>query len=448
MTSRPTLDVWLYGTLIGSLSEPEYGKLRFDFTDEAEHRFRSGSVVLSTSMPLNSLRRPRGDLVRAYFDGVLPEGQIRDRLSDEFAVRRGDGFGLLSAIGRDCAGAVVIQPNGSPRPGSGGRVDPLADQDLERLIARLEERPLGADHEVRASLPGVQEKLLLAKTPDGAWGRPVDGAPSTHILKPQDMRLNAYAAAESFCLNLARHLDLTDLDAEVIDVDGRPLIVVSRCDRQLTSAGVVRIHQEDACQALGVDCSSWPDRKYQDKGGPSLRQFAAVLADFAAPSDRYKLLALTVLNVAVGNADAHARNLSIVHLPDGSTSLASAYDLTPTTFYRNVPTPEGLKDLTDNLGMWVNGKRSIHAITATDIMDEGASWGLPAAEASEVVRVTLEGIAACIEPLTREVPIPAAMVDFIATRVERLSAGRPAGGTTATGRSSRTVVAKSRMNRV
>lgn len=427
MASRPSLDVWLYDTQIGSLSEPQYAKMRFDYTEEAEHRFRPGSVILSTSMPVNAARRPRGDVVRAFFDGLLPEGEARGVISDVFSVRRGDHFGLLSAIGRDCAGAVVLLPAGSPAPGTGRGMDPLADQDLERLVARLKERPLGADNDVRVSLPGAQEKLLLARTPDGTWGRPVDGAPSTHILKPQDMRLDSYAVAESFCLHLAGRLGLTDVDTEVIDVNGRPVIVVSRYDRQQTPDGVIRIHQEDACQALGVDCSDRPYRKYQADGGPSLRAFAEVLTDYAAPRDRSKLLALMVTNVAVGNADAHAKNVSLLHLRDGSSTLAPAYDITPTTFYQDVPTPEGPKDLSDRLGMWINNKKSIHDVTADDLIAEGASWGMPRAETSRVVEETLRGIEEHTEAAASETGLPAEILDFVAQRTGSLAIGDPAG---------------------
>ena len=157
MASRPALDVWLYDTLIGTLSEPTYGKLRLDYSTEAEARFRPGSIVLSTSMPVNADRRPRGDVVRAFFDGLLPEGDARGALSDEFSVRRGDHFGLLSAIGRDCAGAIVLVPAGTPAREPDSRVEPLSELALEDLIAHLRERPLGADIDVRVSLPGAQE---------------------------------------------------------------------------------------------------------------------------------------------------------------------------------------------------------------------------------------------------------------------------------------------------
>jgi len=423
------LEVWLYGSLIGLLSEPSRGRMRLDFAAAAETRFGLGSPVLSTSMPVDVARRPQGDLVRAFFAGLLPEGPGRDAISREFGVEVGDRYGLLEAIGRDCAGAVVIQPEGSGVPGTTGHVTPLADHDLERLVAGLGERPLGADPEedIRISLTGVQEKLLLAWTRDGKWGRPVAGAPSTHILKPQDMRFEGYAAAEDFCLRLAHRLGLSDTKSETIKVSGRPVFVVSRYDRRFDDErNVERVHQEDACQAIGVDEASGGD-KYESHGGPSLRRFARVLADFAPPRDRERLLALTTLNVAVGNADAHAKNVSITHSPDGDVRLASAYDITPTTFYRGIPTPQGPRDLSDQLGMWVNSKRSVHAVAFDDLIVEGMSWGLAREAADNTVRETLDALAAQAEAVAAETALPGAILEFVVRRTKALRGGRPAG---------------------
>ena len=423
MASRPTLDVWLYDTRIGGLSEPAYGKTRFDYSTEAEERFRPGSVVFSISMPINVHRRPRGDVVRAFFHGLLPEGEARGVLCDEFSVRRGDDFGLLSAIGRDCAGAVVLVPTDPVVSEPSPRLDPLSEQDLERLIADLSQRPLGADTDVRVSLAGAQEKLLLAQTPDGSWARPVGGAPSTHILKPQDMRFDSYAASEAFCLDLARRLGLTDVDAYVLDFADRPVLVVSRYDRQWIDNRMTRVHQEDACQALGIDCSNRPGRKYQAEGGPGLATFARLLADFTPRSELFKLLALSTFNVVVGNADAHAKNLSILHPPDGTISLAPAYDITPTTYYTGIPTPAGPRDLSDKLGMWINDKRSIHEVAASDLISEGAGWGLSESEASRVVGSTLDDIGSQVVAASRASSIPQAMLDFVAGRASALIRG-------------------------
>ncbi|MGB8196598.1 MAG: HipA domain-containing protein [Acidimicrobiales bacterium] len=426
MASRPGLDVWLYGTLIGELSEPQFAKMRLDFTEEAERTFRPGAIILSTSLPTNAQRRPNGNLVRAFFGGLLPEGESRGVIAREFDVDSGDNFGLLAAIGRDCAGAVVLLPHGSTQPSVRGDVKPLSGRDLATLVANLRERPLGANNEIRVSLPGAQEKLLLVRRSDGRWGQPVNGAPSTHILKPQDMRLPSYAVAESFCLRLAKRLALTTVDSEVIDVDGRPVIVVARYDRTSGPEGTVRTHQEDICQALGVDTSNDPYLKYESGGGPSLSQVAELLAQFAPSPDRAKLLALTVLNVAVGNADCHAKNISLLHMRDGTVTLAPAYDITPTTFYKNVPTAQGPKDLSDQLGMRINAKKSIHDVTMNDLIAEGVRWGLPKADADHVVLQTLAEVARHSTSVGAEVDLPSELLEFVVTRTARLANGVPA----------------------
>lgn len=427
MALRGPLAVWLYDSCIARLSEPEYGKLRLAFLPEAERRFRAGSTVLSASMPIDARKRPNTVAVRAFFHGLLPEGDARGRLSDEFGVARGDDFGLLSAIGRDCAGAVVLQPEDDPPPGAAGRIEVLGDGELEEAVKDIRDRPLGADREMRVSLAGAQEKLLLARTKDGLWGRPVHGAPSTHILKPQDMRLDSYAKSEAFCLDIARTLGLTTVATEVIEIAGRPTIVVPRYDRKMTDAGNIRIHQEDSLQALGVDVTQVGHSKYESRGGPSLEDFASMLRRDADPSDLRALLRITTLNVVVGNADAHAKNLSILHHRDGSTALAPAYDITPTTFYRNIPTSEGLKDMSDELGMKVNGKRSIHAVTADDLATEGVSWGLiRAAEAKELVGETIEAVTEAIPVAAGMAGLPSAMVTFVSERADALSKGLPA----------------------
>ncbi len=426
--ARPPLSVWLYGTRVGTLSEPKFGKLRFDCSDVAERRFGLGALVLSVSMPLDSRRRPRGDVVRAWFTALLPESSARGQVERLYGVRSGDDFGLLAAVGLDCAGAVTLRdPGCSEVTGSAARIEPLTDDGLAEAVRRLPERPLGADADVRVSLAGAQEKLLLAKTPGGQWGRPVAGAPSTHILKPQDMRLDGYAAGEAFCLRLAGALGLTTVETEVLDIDGRPTVAVSRYDRLVEDGLVSRLHQEDSCQALSVDVAARPERKYQALGGPSLRQVAEILAN-GNPGDLSRLLALTTLNVAVGNADCHARNLSLVHDPDGGVQLAPAYDVTPTTFYRGIPTSEGTKDMTDDLGMFVGGKRSVHDVDVTDLVEEGSSWGLPRSEAEAVVEETVERIGSNLRPLASTLDgLPGAIPEWVESRQEALTSGRAAG---------------------
>jgi serine/threonine-protein kinase HipA len=417
MPTRPILDVWLYGDRIAALISQNRlrSQMRLEFAESAIARFGPGSLVLSCSMSMDPTRRPNGAHVRAFFSGLLPEGEARSTLERRFRVPYGDTFGLLEEIGRDCAGAIVLRPAESEWDDQAGSLEILGPGELEREIAELEDRPLGADEKVRVSLPGVQEKLVLAKTATGEWARPVDGHPSTHILKPEKASFPGYAGGEAFCLAIARELGLTSIDAEVIEADGTPVVAISRYDRRRDADDhVSRIHQEDLTQALGVDTLSGGG-KYEADGGPSLRDAATLLGRVAETRDVRNLLRTTVLNVVVGNAGAHAKNLSLLHASDGTVSLAPLYDVTPTTFYRQVPTSRGPKDLDDTPGMFVGGKRSIHEITRSDLISEGRSWGL-LVDVDNLITSTLEQLEAAIDLAAKECPVHEIIVEFVRQR--------------------------------
>jgi serine/threonine-protein kinase HipA len=239
-------------------------------------------------LPLTAQRYPHG-IVRAFLDGLLPEGAARQAIARDFGVRADDTYGLIRAVGRDCAGALVIQPDDEPAPSRPTTLsaEPLTEAEIADLVANLRSAPLGAGGRVRISLAGVQEKLLLTRMPDGKWGRPVDGTPSTHILKPEIATLQGTAENEAFCMRLAKYLSLSAAAVETTLVNGRKLIIVQRYDRVIHRDGSVqRLHQEDFCQATGV----LPDKKYQEDGGPSLARIAGILQAVAPATDVEALL--------------------------------------------------------------------------------------------------------------------------------------------------------------
>ncbi len=189
-------------------------------------------------------------------------------IAREVGVGADDTYGLVRELGRDCAGAMVIQPmeESAPPPSTTLTAERLSDEELADLVRNLKSAPLGAGGRVRISLAGVQAKLLLTRMPDTTWGRPVDGTPSTHILKPEVAAYPNTVENEAFCMRVAKHLGLRVANVETTEVAGRKLIVVERYDRLVQPDGKVeRIHQEDFCQATGTK----PDDKYQEDGGPS-----------------------------------------------------------------------------------------------------------------------------------------------------------------------------------
>ena len=257
---------------------------------------------------------PRDTRGLDFFENMLPEGPALARMAALAGVRPVDTYGILAAFGRDCAGAIMVLPDGDRPGGNGGSgYSPMTPGGLQRVIGALDVAPLAAAPErgFRPSLAGFQRKALLGRAADGTWQLPSGDAPSTWILKPDGP--HAMAANEATCLRLAAACGLTVAQAELLDVAGLPVLAVKRYDRQDAPAGdiPVRVHQEDGCQATATP----PGLKYEEQGGPALRDFADVIRNFGDPRDVTGLLRRTTFNMAVGNADAHAKNFSVLHEP-------------------------------------------------------------------------------------------------------------------------------------
>lgn len=365
------LAVWLYGQPVAVVEE-ERRRLRLTYTPEALSRYALGTPLLSLTLPVQPERHTQG-IVRPYLDGLLPEGESRLAIAQDFNLRASDTFGLVHAIGRDCAGAVVIQPMdaAAPPPPSTLGAEPLTDDDIGQLIANLRTAPLGVDERVRLSLGGVQEKLLLTRLPDGTWGRPVDGTPTTHILKPAIARFAGTVENEAFCMRVAKHLGLPVATVDTTTIARQKLLVVERYDRAVDDSGVVvRIHQEDFCQATGV----LPDNKYEDDGGPSLRKIADVLQAATSPDALDAFLRSVTLNVLVTNGDAHGKNFSLLHEESGALTLSPLYDVLCTLQY-------GI----DRLAMHIDNVHRSNRVTAARIVNEARGWGMTKSHAAEIV---------------------------------------------------------------
>lgn len=405
------LAIWLYGHQVASVEKQRGNRLRLSYTEYALGSYEGGTPLLSLALPLTRDRYPNG-VTRAFLDGLLPEGEPRRAIAEDLDLPASDSFGLLVALGRDCAGALIVQPEDHPPPPRPTTLtaEPLSDDELARLIANLHRAPLGIDRNVRLSLAGVQEKLLLTRMPDGRWGRPVDGTPSTHILKPEIEPFGNTVENEAFCMTVAKSLGLSVAAVETIEVDERAVLVVERYDRAIDADGTVhRIHQEDLCQALGLA----PDRKYEQDAGPSLSRIARVLQDVAERSAPETLLRALTLNVALGNCDAHAKNFSLLHTRAGALRLAPLYDLLSTRLY----------PLDDKLAMYVDTVQKADRVTAERIVNEAASWGMARRSAAEIVADTLERLPAAISGAAETVNgPPPSLIDLVDERVRKLRA--------------------------
>ncbi|TSA44543.1 MAG: type II toxin-antitoxin system HipA family toxin [Deltaproteobacteria bacterium] len=304
-----------------------------------------GSIAISFSLPLR--KEPYADdLARPFFANLLPDAEIRKVISRRLGISEKNDFVLLKSIGGECAGAVSVLPEGNyPQDKPGYRE--LNESELHIIVAELPRKPLMAGEKgIRLSLAGAQNKLPIYMENDKIF-LSMGNLPSTHILKPPIQGLEGTVMNEAYCMLLARKVGL-DVPEVIIRRGADTLFIVKRFDRvRNPDDKVIRIHQEDFCQALGF----LPEQKYESEGGPSLtRCFDLINMSSICPAvDRMALLKWVIFNVLIGNADAHAKNLTIL-LANPGPRLAPFYDLLCTKIY---------EDLTDKLAMKIGGENRL-----------------------------------------------------------------------------------------
>lgn len=338
------LAVYLNDEKIGLLADVD----ELVFTYDEGWLAGAAPVPLSRQLPLQS-EAFRGRVVRAFFGGLLPEADSRERIGSILGISAGNDFALLERIGGECAGAVSLLPEGTQASASShGDLRWLSDAELAAIVQKLPRQPLLAGESgLRLSLAGAQVKLpvVIAENPSDGGLRvalPLDGTPSTHIVKPEPARFPGLVANEAWCLALARHLGLNSAEAMAHTLGEVSCLIVKRYDREMAGNEVRRLHQEDFCQAMGFPAT----RKYQQEGGPSLRECFALVRDWStAPVlDINRLLDAVIFAAIIGNADAHAKNHSFLY-PSGARRMAPLYDQVCTLAW-----PELSKSLSMKIG--------------------------------------------------------------------------------------------------
>ncbi len=321
------LIVHLHGRRVGVLEDDDR---RMVFRYDAAWLADVGALPLSRQLPLQS--EPFEDQrVNVFFGGLLPEADARDQIARNLGISANNDFAMLERIGGECAGAIALlfeEQMGVFPSISGLRW--LSEGDAAEVMKQLPQRPLLAgDDGLRLSLAGAQVKLpvVLETTASGVirMALPLGNTPSTHIIKPEPQRFPGLAENEAWCMALARHIGMNTADVWVEKIGDVPCLIAKRYDRlHPTSDGVVqRLHQEDFCQALGYPSS----RKYQQEGGPSLRECFQLIRDWSTTPvlDIRHMLDAVIFAVVSGNADAHGKNHSFLYAGE-TRRMAPLYD--------------------------------------------------------------------------------------------------------------------------
>ncbi len=342
------------------------------------------SFPVSLAMPI----RPEpyeGEQVLPWLMNLLPEGEPLRAMTRALGAAPEDALGLIAQTGNDLAGALSIAPQ-QPRGKPGYRTIPDAGA-LERIIEELPARPfLVGEDGVSMSLAGAQEKLPVAVI-DGQIAVPINGAPSTHILKPDNPRLPGSVQNEALCMVLARRIGLNVAPVTTGVAGKRSYLLVDRYDRTGTGNDIRRLHQEDFCQALGRP----PAAKYEFNGtgtrGPSIADMFAVVRQHMTARDITRLLDAVIFNIAIGNVDSHAKNYSIL-LGPGAPQLAPLYDLMSGLAWINI---------TQNHAQAIGGQRRGRHIY-------GRHWRRMAEAAGLAARGTVQRVEQVTARLLRELP--------------------------------------------
>jgi serine/threonine-protein kinase HipA len=324
-----SLLVVLGDVIAGTLERLPGGRLRFDYSEE--YRDRPGATPISLSMSPH-VRSHSDRIVTSWLWGLLPDNDaVLARWARQFHVSSSSPFALLATqIGEDCAGAVRFAPPEEidrvlAHPAT---VTWLTEDDVGQRLADLREDSttwLGRSFTGQFSLAGAQAKTALLFQ-DGRWGVPSGSTATTHILKPAVAGLDDHDLNEHLCLDAARRAGLVAVRTKVARFGDESAVVVDRYDRREVGGEIIRVHQEDLCQALALP----PSLKYQNEGGPGpaniAKLFRSAMPAQAADDAVRRFADALIWNWLIAGTDAHAKNYSLL-LAQDQVRLAPLYDV-------------------------------------------------------------------------------------------------------------------------
>lgn len=324
------LDVRINGRLAGDYRHSPAGGVSFAY--DADWLAWEFAFPISRQLPLMGGYQS-GAHVNAVFENLLPDNtDLRRRIAERTEARSDRPHDLLTAIGRDCIGAMQFLPRGAD-PGDPFRIEgaPQSEADIAKTIRELATSPLGlhANETFRISLAGAQEKTAFLWH-EGTWLKPAGLTPTTHIFKRRmgvvshGIDMTDSVENEWLCLRLAAAMGLPVNDARIVPFEDQTVLVVTRFDRTpREDGGILRLPQEDFLQALGYESG----QKYQEHGGPGMQDGLRLLeGSRERAADQLLFLKAQIVNWILAAIDGHAKNYSLF-LGPGGFAMTPLYDI-------------------------------------------------------------------------------------------------------------------------
>jgi len=296
------LNVFFQNRKIGSLSTSGDRGVVFSYSENAP-------APVSISMPDLKLDYSEKQCI-PFFDGFLPEGNIRSQLASFAHVSSSSTIQLLSRYGEDIAGALSIIPEDDDDVLSSNTYDEISEKEIAAKIQKKERLPLLlTGTRTKLSLAGAENKIpVLYK--DGRFFLPHDGAPTNSIIKATD----EFVDNEFICNRLACFCGLHVPDMRVQSFETENALLISRYDRKCINGEWTRLHQEDFCQAMAI----MPEKKYEESGGPGIKDSVNLIVNHSCNprEDLRQFIRASVFNCIIGNCDAHGKNFSFLYSED------------------------------------------------------------------------------------------------------------------------------------
>lgn len=369
-------------TTVGQLTLAASGLIEFQY--DTKWKQNPDRFPISISLPLDGNYDVHAS--HHFFVNLLPEANTRQQICQSLQISQGNDFGLLKAIGGDCAGALAITLSDASVPPE-QRYETVSERQLADWSVGTPNAfsAVTGQDEVRLSLAGAQDKLPVHLQDDRIM-IPLGSTPSTSLLKFASPIYSHLPENETFVSMLARAIGLPVVDIQLRHTDRSVIAVITRYDRVFEDGCYRRLHQEDFCQALGIGAAS----KYEKEGGPGLRQCAEIIRRHTSFPliELQKLMNWTLFNLLAGNADAHGKNLSLLYADRRSLQLAPFYDLVCTRNYKNI---------SRHLAMSLGGVTDPDQIGAKQLHAMADDLGVRAA-------VVLKAAASLSEQLSQQMP--------------------------------------------
>lgn len=394
------LIAYSYGQAVGSLRQSDSGSLSFQYFSGVDEKLQ-----LSLAMPVRESPYP-SKITKSFIEGLIPEGlDTREALGREFGVSPQNPFALLEHIGLDCAGAIqFFRPQSLESSEVKDALVPCNDRVIAQRLRNLANPGQSwILPRERWSLAGAQSKFALRQE-NGNWYEAQGSEPTTHIFKPGIHTLKDQALNEHLCLKALGAVGMPVAHTEYREFAGVPAIVIERYDRlRLDNGQVLRLHQEDFCQAT----STLPQNKYESHKGPNALKIIEVLRrGGASETEVEKFVQGLIGNYLLGAPDAHAKNYSLMHLPDGSLAFAPLYDIASALPYESGDSDygyseeDGLPGVSNELqkaAMAIGGERRFGKISRKHWAKFAHSAKLDEGWLRTTVRVIAERLPAALE---------------------------------------------------